>query len=365
MVSLPSTRAMLVAALLALLLASGLDSRAFLPDAAMLLLMRLPQLFAPVFPGADSFRLEYPRQREQVVMLRSASDAIIYAVDWIHEHLIADEAHVAFRRRQARQWDEAIRLASPDREVGLVVISPSGKQSLEDGERIVLAFHGGGTVTGYTPSQHEFILAQELNVTVVGVHYRKDPENPYPSAVHDCVGALQHLVRTYPNSRIGLAGVSAGGLLTAAVAREAIRLGLGSRIAFQALIVPMLSPLANTASFLADWANPIWSAQSNSWFWKMYVGGDDMRMLECVRDPVCAPLLAPADSFSGLPRAAVVTATADALRTEGQLYGRLLRAAKVQCESFEVRGSHMMGTLLDVHQMRPFWDTLRAYLANA
>jgi acetyl esterase len=49
---------------------------------------------------------------------------------------------------------------------------------------LIVYFHGGGWVCGGIAS-HEMITAQmalETGAEVIGVHYRRPPENPYPAA---------------------------------------------------------------------------------------------------------------------------------------------------------------------------------------
>ena len=87
---------------------------------------------------------------------------------------------------------------------------------------IVLFFHGGGWVHG-TLDTHDRLaarLAVAAECAVLSVDYRLAPEHPFPAAIEDAMLALQW-VRQHHGAiggdagRIGLAGDSAGGNLTA------------------------------------------------------------------------------------------------------------------------------------------------------
>ena len=89
----------------------------------------------------------------------------------------------------------------------------------------VLWIHGGGYQVG-SPEMDDklcekFVL--EANCIVVSVDYRLAPENPFPAPLEDCYAALQWVSNNsedlgFDSSRIAIAGMSAGGGLTAALA---------------------------------------------------------------------------------------------------------------------------------------------------
>jgi acetyl esterase/lipase len=88
-------------------------------------------------------------------------------------------------------------------------------------------FHGGGWVIGsrLTHAHGCRQLAHELGVEVVSVEYRLAPEHVYPAAIDDCYAVTKALA-SKPETRVAVAGDSAGGNLAAAVALRCVADGL-------------------------------------------------------------------------------------------------------------------------------------------
>ncbi|WP_432140229.1 alpha/beta hydrolase [Streptomyces sp. bgisy084] len=111
----------------------------------------------------------------------------------------------------------------------------------------VLHFHGGGFALGRSlPGQDRAAIAlcRELPAVVITVEYRLAPEHRYPAGVEDCYLALEWAAERAGElgidpARIALAGKSAGGGLSAAVALMARDRG-GPAIVHQSLCVPDL-----------------------------------------------------------------------------------------------------------------------------
>ena len=95
----------------------------------------------------------------------------------------------------------------------------------------VLYLHGGAYTCG-SPATHRSLAAHLAAATESAVYvldYRLAPANPYPAALEDAVAAYLELIteRGVDAARTPIAGDSAGGFLTFAVAHEAVRLGIG------------------------------------------------------------------------------------------------------------------------------------------
>jgi acetyl esterase/lipase len=141
----------------------------------------------------------------------------------------------------------------------------------------VYSIHGGGYVLGsYTMDDARFdTWCPALGIVGVSVEYRLAPETPYPGPLEDCYRSLKWV---YDNSerlgvdrnRVGIAGVSAGGGLAAALALLARDRG-EVPLAFQLLDCPMLDDRQRTPSSQLD-GLPVWSRETNTFGWRAYLG---------------------------------------------------------------------------------------------
>mgnify|MGYP000878743371 FL=1 len=199
----------------------------------------------------------------------------------------------------------------------------------------VLFFHGGGWVAGdlETHERQAQLLAMETGAVVVSVDYRRPPEAPFPAAFEDCFAALQDVAARIADfggdiRRLGVAGDSAGGNLSAACAIAARDGGL--KLAGQLLAYPVTDVTGRYSDATENARYP--SRQENAsgyflsravmaWFAQHYIGdarGDDWRV---------SPLRA--KNLAGVAPAIVCTAFFDPLRDEGQAYADALEAAGV------------------------------------
>ncbi|MGZ4584279.1 MAG: alpha/beta hydrolase [Mycobacterium sp.] len=197
---------------------------------------------------------------------------------------------------------------------------------------VVLYFHGGGFVVGDldsydgTARQH----AVGADAIVVSVDYRLAPEHPYPAAIEDAwaatLWAAEHAAGLGgdPN-RMAVAGDSAGGTISAAMAQRARDNG-APLIAFQLLWYPSTMWDATLPSFTENAGAPILDVKAVAEFSRWYAGEVDLS------DP--PPGMAPgrAKDVANLPPAYIAVADYDALRDDGIRYGELLAAAGVTVE---------------------------------
>ncbi|HVJ96585.1 MAG TPA: alpha/beta hydrolase [Acidimicrobiia bacterium] len=196
----------------------------------------------------------------------------------------------------------------------------------------IYSMHGGGYVLGSCAMDDGLFdaLCPALGCVGVSVEYRLAPDTPYPGPLEDCYAGLawtyEHATELgIDSSRIGVAGVSAGGGLAAALCLLA-RDRAEYPIAFQLLDSPMLDDRQQTASSRQD-GLAVWSRGSNTFGWKSYLGElygrDDVPY-------TAAP--ARATNLGGLPAAFISVGAVDGFRDEDADYALRLNDAGVPAE---------------------------------
>jgi acetyl esterase len=203
------------------------------------------------------------------------------------------------------------------------------------GTPLVTFFHGGGWVIGDIDTHDGScrILSRRTGAIVVSVDYRLAPEHRFPAALDDCDAALMWVAAHAEElggdpGRLGVAGDSAGGNLTAAVTQRAVRRG-GPTVAAQALVYPATDLSTERRSFVDNAQGYFLTADAVRWFTAQYLGDHDRT------DPGASPLLGDLD---GLPRAVVATAEFDPLHDEGRAYADALEKAGVEVISLDFPG---------------------------
>ncbi|MEU0671965.1 alpha/beta hydrolase [Streptomyces sp. NPDC006172] len=201
-------------------------------------------------------------------------------------------------------------------EVALLICRPT---TVTGPRPVVYYIHGGGMVVGSHRLGMPLDWAEELGLVVVSVEYRLAPENPHPAPVEDCYAGLlwtaEHAKEIGGDpDRIILAGGSAGGGLTAAVALLA-RDRKGPRAIGQVLMCPMLDDRNDTPSAHQMAGLGVWDRTSNETGWGALLG--EARGTADV-SPYAAP--ARADDLSGLPPAFIDVGSAETFRDEDVAY---------------------------------------------
>ncbi len=217
-----------------------------------------------------------------------------------------------------------------DGAIALRTYSPLGKP-----ERIlpgIVFFHGGGWVAGNLETHDGFCrrLSNESGCRVVAVDYRLAPEHAFPAALEDGFAALRHIAGQPKEfgidpARLGMAGDSAGGGLTAVLCQRARDAG-GPAIAFQLLICPILDVAHEAASRRELHAGYFLDRETLLRDLQFYCPGADLA------DPRLSPLLA--TNFAKLPPAFIHTGQFDPFGDErrglcGQARGGGLEEAGV------------------------------------
>ncbi|MBQ3653117.1 MAG: alpha/beta hydrolase [Synergistaceae bacterium] len=199
----------------------------------------------------------------------------------------------------------------------------------------LLWIHGGGHILGL-PEQDEALairIAKEAKCIVAAPDYRLAPEHPYPADVDDCYGALVWMTENLPvrKDRVAVAGQSAGGGLTAAVALRARDSG-GPALCFQMPLYPMLDCRNLTPSTHQITDHRVWCRDFNVTAWGMYLAGVSGDV-----PAYASPALA--DDLSGLPPTYIMVGTLDPFRDEAITYAQRLMQAGVPVELHVIPGA--------------------------
>jgi acetyl esterase/lipase len=195
---------------------------------------------------------------------------------------------------------------------------------------LVVYFHGGGYAIGSIGLMDN--VAREIThasgAVVISVGYRLAPEDPYPAGLDDCETVTRWAVANagrfdVPPEAVGIAGESAGGNLSAALALRLRDTGGPSPVG-QVLIYPATSgskPFPSRDEF----DGIVLNAKAMTAFWDAYRAGRDLDT-----DPYAAPLRA--EHLRDLPPALVILGGCDLLRDEGRAYAARLREDGVDVE---------------------------------
>ena len=207
---------------------------------------------------------------------------------------------------------------APD--ISLLICRPAGPAP-ERPRPVVYHVHGGGMVLGDRRAGVDVILgwARELDMVVVSVEYRLAPEHPHPAPAEDVYAGLLWTARNAEElgadpDRIVIAGASAGGGLTAALALMLRDRG-GPRPVGQLLMYPMLDDRNDTVSSHQMAGVGVWDRTANDTAWTALLG--DRR-----GGPGVSPYAAPARAadLSGLPPAFLDVGSAETFRDEVVTY---------------------------------------------
>jgi acetyl esterase len=211
-------------------------------------------------------------------------------------------------------------------------------------------FHGGGWVIGDLDT-HDVVcrkLADEGQLIVVSVDYRRAPEYKFPTAVDDAIAATAWIAGHAGElgidaARLIVGGDSAGGNLAAVVAIAA-RDENGPSIAGQVLIYPATDFAMTHPSHREPETSILLTHTVIRWFRDHYLNGS-----HDVENWRASPVRA--ETLAALPSAYVLTAGADPLRDEGEEYAKRLIDAgvAVSYQTFpgQFHGFFTMGKLLD------------------
>lgn len=228
--------------------------------------------------------------------------------------------------------------------------------------------HGGGFVVGHPEQDDPWCryLATRAGVVVVNPDYVLAPTHRFPAApqqIFDIVRWAASPDRDWDGARLCVGGQSAGGNLSAAAARLALRHG-APRIALQVLHYAPLDLVTATR----DKASPLGRrAVMKPWMGEVFDTAylpDPARR----RDPLASPGWAgDTEDLTGIAPAMVVTAEYDRLRDEARRYADRLAAVGALREYLDVpqvdHGYNIMSSATEV--TRRSYDRIADHVRQA
>lgn len=198
---------------------------------------------------------------------------------------------------------------------------------------ILLFIHGGGWMQGNLDT-HDCLcrkLADQLKIQVFAVDYRLAPEHPFPAPLDDVLSAYKWCVEQYSDSKIILAGDSAGGNLSAALC---IKLdedkGIKKPIA-QILFYPALSNDFQSPSF-SKFGNVAALSKDGTIAYTAQYAGKSLENPDNAK--FIYPLLAP--DYKVFPETVVVAAGSDVLIDGIGKFVENLKKANISVNYIEV-----------------------------
>jgi acetyl esterase/lipase len=214
-----------------------------------------------------------------------------------------------------------VRIETVDRHVHVRVHRPA---DLDTPAPAMLWMHGGGYIMGCARQDDIFCrkIAHMCNIAVAAVEYRLAPEHPWPVPLDDCYRALRWLADQpwVDESKLMIAGASAGGGLTAALAMMA-RERAEVDLILQLMSYPMLDDRTAALRDPTPARRWVWGNEDNARAWQRYLGDAD-------RDRAIPSRQA---DLSNLPPAWIGVGTLDVLYAESADYAQRLRDAGTPC----------------------------------
>ncbi len=206
------------------------------------------------------------------------------------------------------------------------------RTSKRDAVTIVTAYGGGFVMGGCATDDHMWAsLAKKLSVNIVSIGYRKAPDFPFPTALHDVYNGLcwfaDHAADYGLNpEKFAVMGASAGGNL-AATAAILDRMHGTHHVKLQILHYPYMDLDTDpSVKGHAESELPIYRL-----FAELYAP-KEMR-----RNPMVSPVYAESE-LQELPPAWIITAGSDPLQREGMQYGENMKKVGNEVHLFSADG---------------------------
>ena len=186
-------------------------------------------------------------------------------------------------------------------------VRPMGGVPASHRDRVLINLHGGGFRIGAgLGAQLESVpIAATLGIEVIAVDYRQGPEHAFPAASEDVAAVYHTLLEQYAPAKIGIYGVSAGGVLTAMTIAWLDRYNLPKPAAIGLFCAPAENVWGGDARFSTppQFGFPAPPVEPNP-----PLTGMPYVRLEDLRDPLVSPAFYP-ELLARFPPTLVITGT--------------------------------------------------------
>lgn len=204
------------------------------------------------------------------------------------------------------------------------------------GAPVLFEMHGGGFVFGNAVKTDGFRqkICLDGDINVVGIDYRKAPENRYPAALEDVLDVIRWFWNnagqlSLDRDSFFVCGESAGGNLAAAAANR-LTTDSSIRIQGQILHYPFLDM---TEVCKAYYPNDFPEEVSRA-FIELYCDEEHRR------EPSASPVFATPETLAHSAAALIVTAELDSLKATGRKYAEMLQSSGTAVRYLEMPGAH-------------------------
>lgn len=254
--------------------------------------------------------------------------------------------------------DDLVLPIGPTGEVDIRIVRPRG---VSEALPAVIYLHGGGWVRGDKNTHDRLVreIAVGARAAVVFVDYTLAPEARYPVQNEQAYAVLRYVADHAASlgldgSRLAVAGDGSGGMMAATLALLAKK-RKGPDIALQVLFTPMIMADGCGGSFKTFETGPWLTAAAVDYYLDAAFPLPSSR-----KEAEAFPINATATQLEGLPSAVVITAEADMLRDQGEVYARKLMQAGVT-----VAATRYNGTIHDFVMLNALAETPAARAAVA
>ncbi|CAF1186382.1 unnamed protein product [Didymodactylos carnosus] len=219
-----------------------------------------------------------------------------------------------------------------------------------DKSKMVVYFHGGGWTIASRKTHQTIVntLADTTNTTWFSVEYRLAPEHKFPVWLDDCCEVTKHIIDNKElyggdsNTKIGVCGDSAGGMIAASVCHSV------KNIDFQILVYPATDMRGINNAALAsykEFTEPyhILTPEILKWY------GNALRDEKDIVNPRASVLLQ--TSFTNVPPCLFIVAELDPIRDDSYEYQKVLEKNGIKTKLLLIKGAiHSFFSLPDKKQ---------------